>query len=560
MPSIPSVWNYYELLDGSKPQGRGYATYRIQVKGAKPGKELAMRIQPLSTAYELYIDDKLMTSCGKTGTTESDTLPQYAIRVFSFIPEKSDFDIIIHISNFVYARGGLWYSFDLGTPELIDHLDRLIFLHDAIAVGLFLFMLIHSIFYALLRKDKYLILFMAADILVILKIIISGGYIINFLFSHVTYNTYVQLMYIPICILPSICLLIVYHYYPVRISKNLIRVSAIFSVCGSLSAAFMPIFLFTQLTYIILGIITIPVIYGICKLMWEFIDDPQKPLDILFMAVGLMAVLLCAVRDIMFNENLISYGRMDSLPFGALILMLSWEMSNTYRYELMIRDRVRVLRELNSASERERELELRFLKSQIRPHFINNALNTIISISRTDPDEARRLLLQFSKYLRSRYDFENLDDLVPVEQELEYVKAYLAIECARFGDKLKIQYDLEDVTLLVPLLILQPLVENAVQHAVRGNSESSLIRIYINSAGDFVNLGVTDSGPGMSQEQIERALSGAPQKSGIALYNINERLKKLYNTGLKFKSLPEGGLDVAAIIPKSSIIGPGSVN
>jgi Putative regulator of cell autolysis len=554
MASIPSVWNYYELNGRIKPSGKGYATYRIHVGGVKPGQPLAMRVQPLSTAYELYIDDELMASCGKVGTTESGTYPQYAIRIFEFTPKNDHFDIIIHISNYVYARGGLWYPIDLGTPGQIDRVETAIFVRDILAIGLFSMLLIYSVFYCILRHDKYLILFMAMDVLLICRTMITGSYIVNSLFPVVNFNVYIWLNYIPICSLASLCLMILYHYFPVSLSPKAVKLSLAVSAAEITAALILPIYLLTQLTYAMLVCSMLFAFYGMWKLINALVDNERgKNLDILFMFVGVIAVILCAILDIMFNENLTKSGRTDSLPIGFMIFILLWNMSIIYRYELVTSDRLRVLQELKVANEREKALELKFLKSQIRPHFINNALNTIISISRTDVDRARLLLVQFSKYLRGRYDFENLDDVIPIEQELEYVRSYLAIETARFRDKLHIEYDIDDVTFCVPTLVLQPLVENAVIHGVRGRSGGGRILIYVKADGPFIKIGVRDDGVGMEPDRIKEVLGGTVGKNGVALCNINERLLKLYNTGLSIISPEGGGLDVSAMIPKGEV-------
>lgn len=554
MVTIPSVWNYYELNGKIKPSGKGYATYRIHVAGIKPGQPLAMRVQPFSSAYELYIDDELMASCGKAGTTESGTSPRYAVRILEFTPQNDHFDIIIHISNFTYARGGLWYPIDLGTPDQIYRLNMLIFACDSFAVGLFSLMLIYNFFYSILRRDRYLILLMAISILLICRIVIFGSYIINFIFPEINFNIFVWLNNIPLLLLPNILLAIAYHYFPVNISKTVIRLSFGFSLAAVTAVLILPIYIFTQFTYVILIYIMLICLYIIWKLICALINSRiKKSLDILFMVIGLIVVTLCAIRDIMFNVNLVKTGRMDSFSIGFVLLILLWDMSITYRYEALAKDRLRILQELNLSNERERILELKFLKSQICPHFINNAINTIISISRADIDRARLLLIQFSKYFRGCYDFENLDDVIPIEQELEYVRSYLAIETARFRDKLHIEYDIDDITFCVPPLILQPLVENAVIHGVRGRPGGGRILIYVKADGPFIKIGVRDDGVGMEADRIKEVLCGAPAKDSIALYNINERLLKLYNTGLCIINPEGGGLDVSAMILKEKV-------
>jgi|GEM_PF-1712316 Putative regulator of cell autolysis len=552
LPVIPSVWNYYSLDGEAHPPGRGYATYRIHVTGVKPGRALAMRVQPFSSAYDLYIDDELMASCGKAGTTQAGTYPQYSIKTYEFTPEADQFDIIIHISNFIYARGGLWYPPAIGTPEQISGLNMKIFAGDVFMIGLFSLMLVYNVFYSILRRDRYLVLFIVMDILLICRTLILGSYLINYIFPSADFHVFIWMNYIPICLLPSVCLMLVYHYFRVKIPKPAVLISLGFSIPTAAAAVLMPIYSFTQFTYVILAAVLLISLYIIGKLGCALLGDKEGgSLDLLFMSLGIIAVILCAVRDILFNENLIKTGFTDTFSVGFMLLILFWDMSITYRYEALTKDRLRIIQELNASNERERLLELRFLKSQIRPHFINNALNTIISISRTEMDRARLLLVQFSKYLRGRYDFEDLDDIIPIVQELEYVRAYLALETARFGDKLHVEYNIDDVTLCVPPLVLQPLVENAVIHGVRGRPDGGHIMIYVKNDGFYIKIGVRDDGGGMTPESIHEVLYNKPGTSdGIALYNINSRMMKLYHTGLGIICPESGGLDVFVMIPR----------
>lgn len=220
------------------------------------------------------------------------------------------------------------------------------------------------------------------------------------------------------------------------------------------------------------------------------------------------------------------------------------------RYDRSNKENEKMLLELNKADERERKLELQFLKSQIRPHFINNAMNAIISISRTDTDKARKLLIEFSKYLQNCYNLGNLDDKIPIENELSFVQAYVALEEARFSDSLYIEYDIDDIFLMIPPLTLQPLVENAIIHGIKGKSGDGHVLIYIKECGDFVKVGVTDDGIGIADELIDKLLSNERKITGVGVHNINRRMKRLYNTELHLNNRPEGGVDAYIIIPK----------
>ena len=220
------------------------------------------------------------------------------------------------------------------------------------------------------------------------------------------------------------------------------------------------------------------------------------------------------------------------------------------RYDHSIKVNEKMLRELNEAEQREQNLELQLLKSQIRPHFINNALNAVISISRTDSDKARKLLVEFSKYLRNCYGVKNLDDQVPIENELSFVRSYVALEQARFPDTLHVAYDIDSIFLMVPPLSLQPLVENAILHGVREKFGDGQVRIYVKDCGSYVKVGVSDNGIGIAPELLASTLLNEHQGTGIGIYNINQRMKKLYHTGLHLENRPEGGMNAYIVVPK----------
>ena len=173
-------------------------------------------------------------------------------------------------------------------------------------------------------------------------------------------------------------------------------------------------------------------------------------------------------------------------------------------------------------------MELKALQSQINPHFL---FNTIASLIRTDPDRARMLLREFAIFYRRT--LENSDDMVELMKEIDQTMRYFMFEVARFGEErlvmdVDIEPGLED--LMVPAFMVQPLVENAVRHAMP--QEGTLtITIAAHSEGDDVYISVSDDGVGMDAEQSTRLLSPTASKGlGIAMKNISERLTGYYGT------------------------------
>ncbi|MFF2530581.1 sensor histidine kinase [Brevibacillus sp. DP1.3A] len=190
------------------------------------------------------------------------------------------------------------------------------------------------------------------------------------------------------------------------------------------------------------------------------------------------------------------------------------------------------LAELEKQSRLLADAEIKALHAQINPHFLFNALNTIVSFIRFRPEQARELLIHLGEYFR-----RNLHDsggYVSLARELEHIEAYLAIERARFGDKLHVEYDIEDGVerFTVPGLILQPLVENAVKHGLLPKREGGTVVIRARrKEKQIVELTVADNGVGMEVDPFEPALdekSTGRQLSGIGLANVKSRLQSIY--------------------------------
>jgi hypothetical protein len=543
---VPSVWNDF-IVDGKKIGGMGYATYHLHITGAKADTPLAMRIVPFSTAYALYVDDALVASSGQVSTSKNGFLPQYEVQTVSFVPKQENFDIILHISNFVYARGGAWYTIYFGNPEKIFHISQMIFGMDFFITGCLMLLFFFSMFLFSLRHDKGYFLFLALCIAFIGRTCINGNYLINILFSSPRFLAVVLIDYITLYWLPCLCLGLLKYMYPKDISGKLIDFLIVYGIGMTILTLLSPVKAFTNFIYFADAIAFGSGIYGIVKTIQ--ITVKGEP-EVFFIVAGESALILCISYDVLYETNMINNGFKEFSPFGFLITAALLQCMFWVRYDRNCREKERVLLELNEADKREQKLELEFLKSQIRPHFINNALNAIISISRTDPDKARKLLTEFSKYLRNCYSAKDPENLVPIENELSFVRAYVALEQARFSDFLHIEYDIDSIFLLIPPLTLQPLVENAIIHGVMEKSEDGHILIYVKDCGNFVKVGVTDDGVGIPPELISTLLSNEHHGNGVGIYNINRRMKKLFSTKLHIISRPEGGTDAYIIIPK----------
>ncbi|MBU5437411.1 sensor histidine kinase [Tissierella sp. MSJ-40] len=211
------------------------------------------------------------------------------------------------------------------------------------------------------------------------------------------------------------------------------------------------------------------------------------------------------------------------------------------------------LSKLDYQSELLAKAELKALQAQINPHFLFNAINTIVSLIRTQPDNARRLLIHLGNYFRKNLQ-QNTEE-VNIHKEIEHINSYVEIEKARFGDNLRIIYDIpEDVDCLLPPLLLQPIVENAIKHGVLEKIEGGTVEILAIDSDNETKIMVKDDGVGMSKELIESLLLGKIESDSIGLINVNNRLKNKYGEkyGLDIESEKDKGTTVTIRIPKKT--------
>lgn len=202
-----------------------------------------------------------------------------------------------------------------------------------------------------------------------------------------------------------------------------------------------------------------------------------------------------------------------------------------------------------------KEAEIKSLQAQISPHFLFNALNTIVSMIRSDPNEARKLLISLSRYLRQNIQGSK-ETVISLSQELEHVNAYLSIEEARFKDTLTVHHEIEEGVLYtrVPPMTLQPLVENAIKHGLKDKQGKRDLAIVIKKENNGVRIEVTDNGVGI-RESRRSNLATTPVSSeegaGIGLANINQRLWMIFGKAshLSITSVEGEGTSISFWIP-----------
>lgn len=220
--------------------------------------------------------------------------------------------------------------------------------------------------------------------------------------------------------------------------------------------------------------------------------------------------------------------------FSATYLYLCWAgiYFGTKYYESLQQQREATLRAASLAQ----EAQLKMLRYQLNPHFLFNTLNAISTLILDNENRtANQTVMRLSEFLRYTLDQDPMKK-VTLRSEIEAMNLYLTTEKLRFGDRLKLEYAIEDAALeaLVPSLLLQPLIENAVKFAVSPSELGGTIRVEGRARGNMLELAVSDDGPGLPMKN-GGAVPGAGR--GVGLRNTRERLSVLYEDRHRFATL-----------------------
>ncbi|MCR5627693.1 MAG: histidine kinase, partial [Lachnospiraceae bacterium] len=224
-------------------------------------------------------------------------------------------------------------------------------------------------------------------------------------------------------------------------------------------------------------------------------------------------------------------------------VQISFSVSLVLMYFFIQRDKDRKLAEQDLQLKKER---MTILFSQIRPHFMYNVLNSIYVLCETDVHKAQYAVNEFSHYLRTNLISISENELIPFNNELDHVRHYLNLEKIRFGEKLIIEYSLEDTSFEIPPLTVQPIVENSIKHGItkkRGGGIISIKTLLINNRHRII---INDNGVGFDPKKVTYN-----EKDHVGITNVKERLGFLCRGTMDIVSVPDMGTTVTIEIPKT---------
>ncbi|GAA0203344.1 MULTISPECIES: sensor histidine kinase [unclassified Aeromicrobium] len=275
------------------------------------------------------------------------------------------------------------------------------------------------------------------------------------------------------------------------------------------------------------------------------------------LAAPLVEAVLAEGRTQASDRAVVAPLVVDELVVGTLVVLTSHPAAGIVRATTEVARWMSSqleLSELAASRTALMEAELRALRAQISPHFIYNSLGAIASFVRTDPERARGLLLEFADF--TRYSFRRHGDFTTLADELLSIERYLALENARFGDRLRVTSSVapEVLNVALPFLAVQPLVENAVRHGIEPKDGPGHITVVARDVGTACLIEIEDDGVGSDPDVVREALAGRASGGSIGLANVDQRLRAVYGNdhGIVVETAPGLGTKVSLRIPKFS--------
>jgi len=233
----------------------------------------------------------------------------------------------------------------------------------------------------------------------------------------------------------------------------------------------------------------------------------------------------------------------ESTPVGWIALNDITKRKEAERHILIAKQEIEFAKAMR--------LQMNELQSQLKPHFIFNALSAVIALCYTDGTKAADLLTLFSRYLRLIFNVEDYEVGVTVKKTVDLVEVYSALEKSRFGDRLQVVIEVDPALLNVTMipLVVQPLIENAIRHGISKKIEGGTVRLRIKRLKDNIEILICDDGVGMPRNQVKTLLHDDESPIGIGISNINQRVLGQSGKPIKIRSTEGKGTLVRVLLP-----------
>ncbi len=525
-----------------------YASYAITLKNFQANKKVTIDLSLARCSFRVFTNEKLCYETdGKVSKTESVRFYSLANTYELDNLEPSETTIVIEVSS--QYTSGLQIVPIITSYALSKMYSDISMVISGIVFGLFVASFICFLAELILKKEAEITMFAFGFFLVIFSLFLFLPPGVSIICLSFSYNY--ELSYLII-----FCLIeIIYIITSLSITRKFIK-DEIYSkkfICY-LPLMILIIFIVVAILLFILGLFDyyskillavsniIPIL--IIILILNAIIRKKYNNNYITMFLLILSAFTLGL-SIIFFTYINAYQMKYLYVIGILFFSLFLSVFISYNYNRK-KQREANINEINYLKETINQSNASILLSQIRPHFLYNTLNTIVYLCRTDPKKAEDAIISFSKYLRANMNSLDKKEVIPFVDELNHIRNYVKIEQLRFGNKLKVIYNLSFTDFNVPPLSVQPIIENAIKHGITKKADGGKLILSTKADNDNVYITIEDTGVGFN---VEDTFSHYKSTS-IGLHNITSRIKMMSNGSIDFDSEIGKGTTVNIIIPK----------
>lgn len=540
----PSSWTGYEI-NGKKLSNGGTASYRILVKNIISDSPVLVSVQNLPGKCQVFIDGEFVFSNRSIPSADGsikNIVEPYANPI-TLDKSTKEHEIVIEV-DCEYSSGltaiPVMSGYNAYQNDIMSDVSV-----RFILIGIVAFFAIGAAILAFTRKDfsDQLWLVLLCAIFIFRMLISNEGYMVSHnIFGNMNYEIMMSLIFVSTYIIKLCMLMHLVNVLGLKISHiTLSVISVLFLLC-----AFVPYFTYDYI-YVARAYMWIQSvaymfdIYMIYKLSGAIVKNKKFAMFYLvFYCINAASLVIDNLYLCGYISNTVSFV-MPVSCFLFIALMLFVHISDT----------LNDYKKAQKAAELEKEvaeINMTLMLSQIQPHFLYNALNSIKYLIKKDPQKAESTVVKFSGYLRSNMDSLTQKEPITFSKELEHVKNYADIEMIRFGDRLNIEYDIKVTDFTVPPLTLQPIVENAIKHGVTQKAEGGTVKIKTWETASYNVVCVEDDGVGFDINEEKN-----DGRSHVGVTNIKKRLGVMLDASIEIESIIGKGTTVIIKIPKKEI-------
>lgn len=540
--TLPDLWRQYQKRDlkESIPQK---ASYRIMIANCQQDLWLAPYIPDMNASYRIFMNGQLIDSKGLLFSYDKYGYDAtWQIQGGTTADENGNIELVIELES---KRGeGVYITPMLSELQSLHYRSMIRSGINAVCVGILAFSILWFAILIFLRDPSYpSVRLLILDGMVFVRLIardvclpvLSNQHSIlqyDYLYAFLTTLT----MFLPI----------IFLYYAnetlnLSINRRILTKISFFEFAISPILFFSMIYEYPVLQQMLYFISYCPFFY-IMKRVYQRVKEGVE-----YALLASWIILLLVSTMLVANMNNSGFLIMDVSLFAPIASVLSvcmqigmYFMKNHYMHMKIV--------EMEKLQLKLRESEMSIAFSQIKPHFLYNALIAIQVLCTDEPELAAETTMQFANYMRENMRFINTKEPIPFERELAHIKNYVSIEKMRFQERLTVVYEIEYQDFSVPALCIQPIVENAIKYGACKNLEGGTVTIKSYETNDGYVIEVLDNGPGFDTKIL------LEESDSVGIKNIRFRLQHKMGGTMQIRSEPNCGTQVTVWLPKGEVI------